>query len=140
MSPMSWARMHGAVVHFPVALALCSAVLDTAGFALAARPVARELHRGGCVAMLAGTVGSAGAVVSGLLMTKGDWLGHGPLRWHHGFAWPAFGLLVGLSTWRVLAGAQPARRALGCYLACAWLAASLVGAAGYWGGELLIRS
>ena len=140
MSGLVWTKMHGAVVHFPVALSLCSAALDAAGFVLPTRPVARELHRAGRFALVAGTLGSAGAVISGLLMTKGEWLGHGLLRWHHAFAWPAFGLLVGLSAWRVLAGAQPPRRALGCYLVCAWLAAGLVAATGYWGGELLIRS
>jgi len=140
VSELVWAKLHGAVVHFPVALSLCSAALDAAGFLLAAQPVARELHRCGRFALLAGTLGSIGAVISGLLMTRGGWFGHGLLRWHHVFAWPAFGLLVGLSIWRVLAGVQPGRRALGCYLVCAWLAAGLVAATGYWGGELFLGS
>lgn len=138
MDGMEWAKVHGAVVHFPVALSLCAAALDTAGFALAPRPVARELHRGGRLAMIAGTLGTAPVVVSGLMMTRGDVLGQGLLRWHHLFAWPAFGLLVALATWRSCAGPQPSRRAIAAYLGCAALAACLVSAAGYWGGELLI--
>ncbi len=133
-----WAKLHGAVVHFPVAFSLGSAALDAAGFALDPRPVARELHRGGRLAMIAGTLGTAPVVVSGLMMTRGGVLGHGLLRWHHLFAWPAFGLLVALATWRGLAGPQPSRRAMTVYLGCAALAAGLVSAAGYWGGELLI--
>ena len=138
MSTVFWAKVHGAAVHFPVALSLSSVALDGVGFALAARPVAYELHRGGRLAMMVGTLGSTVAVISGLLMTKGDWLGHGVMRWHHLYAWPAFGLLVGLTTWRSVTGIQPPRRALGCYLGCAVLAAALVSATGYWGGELLI--
>ena len=99
-----WARVHGAVVHFPVALSLCSAVLDAAGFALAPRPVAQELHRGGRFTMIAGSLGAAPVVISGLMMTRGGVLGHGLLRWHHLFAWPAFALLVALAAWRGLAG------------------------------------
>jgi uncharacterized membrane protein len=139
MDGVSWAKVHGAVVHFPVALSLCSAALDAAGFASWPRPVARELHRGGRVAMFAGTLGSIPVVVSGLMMTRGEVLGHGLMRWHHLFAWPAFGLLVALATWRGLAGSEPPRRAMACYLGCAVLAAGLVSAAGYWGGEMLIR-
>ena len=51
-------------------------------------------------------LGSVPAVVSGLLMTKGSLLGHGALRMHHLFVWPAFALLVGLAVWRVSAGAR----------------------------------
>ena len=138
MDGVFWAKVHGAVVHFPVALSLCSAALDAAGFALASRPAAAELHRGGRLAMIVGTLGTAPVVVSGLMMTRGEMLGHGLMRWHHLFAWPAFGLLVALATWRSVAGPRPSRRAMGAYLGCAVLAAGLVSAAGYWGGELLV--
>jgi uncharacterized membrane protein len=138
MESVSWARLHGAAVHFPIALSLVSGVLDAIGFGFAARPVARELHRGGCCAMWAAAGGAAAAVVSGLIMTRGDMLGHGLMRWHHLYAWPAFGLLVGLAVWRGVAGVEPSRRAMGCYLIGAMLAAGLVAAAGYWGGELLM--
>jgi len=133
-----WAKVHGAVVHFPVALSLCSAALDAAGFALASRPAAPELHRGGRLAMIAGTLGAMPVVVSGLMMTRGELLGHGLLRWHHLLAWPACGLLAALAGWRTVAGPCPPRRALGAYLACALVAAGLVAAAGYWGGELML--
>ncbi len=139
MDPLFWARMHGAAVHFPVALSLGAGLLDAAGFALASRPAARELHRGAQWLMLAGALGGAAAVVSGLVMTRGELLGHDRIRWHHLFAWPAFGLLVGLAVWRALAGVQPPRRALAAYLGGAAVAAGLVAAAAYWGGELLIR-
>src|SRR5476651_2455628 len=102
MDTTIWAKAHGATTHFPFALTLCSGALDAAGFALAGRPIVRELHAAGYWTLLLGALGSVPAVWSGLLMTKGSVLGHGALRMHHLFVWPAFALLVGLATWRVM--------------------------------------
>ena len=104
MDTTLWTKVHGATTHFPLALALGSGALDAAGFVLAGRPVARELHAAGYWMMLLGALGSGPAVFSGLSMTKGSVLGHGALRMHHLFVWPAFALLVALATWRVLEG------------------------------------
>ncbi len=138
MDPTLWAKAHGATVHFPLALSLGSGALDAAAFALGARPFVRDLHVAGYWMILGGTLGSLPAVVSGLLMTRGGLLGHGALRMHHLFVWPAFTLLVALATWRLCVGPQPARRMLAGYLIAVGVVAALMSAAGYWGGEMMI--
>lgn len=138
MDPTLWAKAHGATTHFPLALVLCSGALDAAGFVLAGRPIVRDLHAGGYWTMLLGALGTVPAVFSGLLMTKGSVLGHGALRMHHLFVWPAFALILGLATWRLLVGRRATRPMFSAYLAGVGLAAGLVLAAGYWGGELMI--
>jgi uncharacterized membrane protein len=138
MEPALWAKAHGAAVHFPIALAFGSGLLDTAGFALGERPLARELHGGGYWTILIGALGSVPAVISGLVMTKGSWLGPGALRLHHVFVWPAFALLVGLAVWRVGTGARAPRRTFAVYLAATGLMIGLMSAAGYWGGEMVV--
>ena len=138
MDPTIWAKAHGATTHFPLALVLCSGALDAAGFALAGRPAGRDLHAAGYWTMLLGALGTVPAVFSGLLMTKGSLLGHGALRMHHWFVWPAFALIVGLATWRLLVGRLATRPMFAGYLLGVGVAAGLVLAAGYWGGELMI--
>lgn len=138
MDSTIWAKAHGATTHFPLALALCSGALDAIGFALAGRPIVRDLHAAGYWTMLGGALGSVPAVASGLLMTKGSVLGHGALRMHHLFVWPAFALLVALAMWRVVIGRRTARSAFAGYLIGVSVAAGLMSAAGYWGGEMMI--
>lgn len=138
MEPVIWAKVHGATVHFPLAFVLCSSVLDASAFALGARPVARDLHAAGYWMMVCGAFGSIPAIVSGLLMTKGSLLGHGALRMHHLFAWPAFALLVGLAVWRIYTGRSATRPMFASYLVVAVVTAGLISAAGYWGGEMAI--
>jgi uncharacterized membrane protein len=140
MNSMLWAKLHGATTHFPIALVLVSVALDGAGFVLAGRAIVRDLHAAGYWTMLLAAIGSIGAVVSGLLMTKGSLLGHGALRLHHLFVWPSFALLVGLAVWRVIIGRRLTRVMLGSYLGVLIATAGLVSAAGYWGGELMIRA
>ncbi|MDB6114686.1 MAG: putative rane protein [Lacunisphaera sp.] len=138
MDPAIWAQMHGATVHFPLALALGSGAVDATALALGTRPIARDLHAAGYWMMVGGALGSVPAVASGLLMTKGSLLGHGALRMHHLFVWPAFALLVALATWRVCTGRQATRPMLTGYLLAVGVAAALISAAGYWGGEMMI--
>jgi len=138
MDSTLWAKAHGALTHFPIALVLSSAALDLAGFALADRPAARELHAAGYWTMIVGAAGSIGAVFSGLVMTKGSVLGHDALRMHHLFVWPAFGLLIGVATWRAVVGRRITRSLLAGYLIVMLMAAALMTAAGYWGGEMMI--
>ena len=99
---------------------------------------ARDLRAAGYWTMLLGALGSVPAVLSGLAMTKGSVLGHGALRWHHLFVWPAFALLIGLATWRVCIGGRATRQMFGGYLASWSWHRALISAAGYWGGELMI--
>jgi len=138
MDTAIWAHAHGATVHFPLALAFVSGAADATAFVFAARPFARDLHAAGYWTMVGGALGSVPAVVSGLFLTKGGLLGHGALRMHHLFAWPAFALLVGLGTWRICTGPVGSRRPFTGYLLGVAIAAGLVSAAGYWGGELMI--
>src|SRR5580700_790457 len=122
MDPTIWAKAHGATTHFPMALALCSAAFDAAGFALVRKPIGNDLRAAGYWTMIFGAMGTVPAVLSGLLMTKGRVLGHDALRLHHLFVWPAFALLVALGTWRLVQGRQAPPRALAPYLALAALA------------------
>ena len=140
MDTAIWAKAHGAATHFPFALVLCSGALDAVGFALARRAPERSdgLHAAGYWTLLLGAFGTVPAVVSGLLMTKGSVLGHGALRMHHLFVWPAFALIVALATWRALAGKRATRPVFAGYLAGVGVAAALVLAAGFWGGEMMI--
>jgi uncharacterized membrane protein len=138
MDPAIWAKAHGATTHFPLALALCSVACDGAGLVLASRPIGSDLRAAGYWTMILGAIGTVPAVLSGLLMTKGSVLGHGALRLHHVFVWPAFGLLVALGTWRALQGRDVNQRSLAGYLALAAVAAGLMSAAAYWGGEMML--
>ncbi len=133
-----WAKLHGASVHFPIALILCSWALDALGLFPAVAAVKRGLHSAGYWTMLLGALGTVPAVVTGMLMTNGVLLGHDALRLHHLFAWPAFGMAVGLATWRALSSGAPGERPPLAYLAAVGLASALVLGAGYWGGEMIL--
>jgi uncharacterized membrane protein len=133
-----WAKMHGATVHFPIALIMCAGALDTLGFFLPDPAMRRGLHTAGYWMTLLGALGTVPAVVSGLVMSKGLMLGHDAMRFHHLFVWPAFALIVGLATWRALAGDFTTKPAPAGYLATVGLAAILIMGAGYWGGEMMI--
>jgi len=138
MDPAFWAKAHGASTHLPLALAMCSWGFDAAGFVLISWPVARQFSVVGYWTMLVGAMGTVPAVVSGLMLTKGEMMGHDVLLFHHLFVWPAYALLVGLATWRWSVGVMAARRAFAGYLTVAFVAAGLLAGAGYWGGELLL--
>jgi uncharacterized membrane protein len=138
MDSALWVKVHGATTHFPLALVLCSAACDVVGFALGDRPVGRDLHAVGYWTILFGAIGSVPAVFSGIVMTKGSVLGHGALRWHHLFVWPAFALLIALATWRGCIGQRTTRPIFSGYLAFVTLACGLISIAGFWGGELVI--
>src|ERR1700679_3807811 len=104
MDAQVWAKLHGASVHFPIAMVLTSAVLDIAGHFSPRAGRRSRLQSAGYWGMVVGALGTVPAVVSGLLMTRGVMLGHDQLRIHHLFAWPAFVLIVGTAAWRVLSG------------------------------------
>ena len=133
-----WARLHGGSTHFPIALLLSSLLFDFLGFFLRREPLSRDLHVAGFYALLLGTLGSFAAVLSGLMLTHWETLGKGGLRTHHLFLWPAFALLVGLAVWRLVVREHAGRSAFGAYLVVAVVAAGLMAAAGYWGGEMLL--
>ena len=93
----------------------------------------------GFYTLLLGALGSIGAVLSGLVISRWQLWGRGNLAHHHTFLWPAFGLLTGLAVWRLVVGNRASNRAFRIYLGIALITAALMGAAGYWGGELLLK-
>ncbi len=136
MDPGFWAEAHGAIVHFPIALTFFAALCDTVALPLWSRPVAGQLRTASGIALGCSALGGIGAAVSGLLMTRGDLLGHGALRLHHLFAWPALGLLVAAAAWRVLRWNSGTRGQHVVYLVVLFTLTGLVAAAGRWGGQL----
>lgn len=141
IDPSIWPKMHGASVHFPVALAMAAALFDGLGFFWPkSSPRKAQLHSAGYFTIILGALGTFPAVLSGLFMTRGEVMGHGALLFHHLFVWPAFGCLVGLGVWRALVGDKASFRGFTAYLVLLFLTAGLMGGAGYWGGELLLNS
>lgn len=137
IEPSIWSKLHGASTHFPIALVLASTLCD--GLALLGRDteVSRSYRFAGTVMIVLGALGSYGAVFTGLIMTKGRIWGNDTLLHHHQFVWPAFALITGLATWRVVSRAEYSRKATLIQLALMLLTSAVVGGAGYWGGELL---
>jgi hypothetical protein len=114
-----------------------TAMCDVAALAYWRRPVARRFWAAGAGALLIGAFGSVPAIVSGLIMTRGDMLGAASLRAHHLAVWPAFALLIAATTWRALTRDDISRRAFAAQVCAVWLLAGCVAIAGYTGGELL---
>jgi hypothetical protein len=133
-----WPRLHGASTHLPVALVPVAALFEA--LSLIARDPEWRKRLGATSALLLplAAFGSIASVVSGLGQSHGEWLGQGLLRSHHLFVWPAFALLIGLATWRLLAGPEPSALAKLIYRVALWINAGLILAAAYWGGELAL--
>jgi len=137
-----WVKMHGGTTHFPIALVMASALFDLVGLIV---PENLEKSRragfraAGFYSLILGAMGSIGAVLSGLVISRWQLWGRGNLAHHHTFLWPAFGLLTGLAVWRLVVGNHASNRAFRIYLGIALITAAFMGAAGYWGGELLIK-
>ena len=100
----------------------------------------QSLRSAGYYAVVLGALGTFPAVLSGLVMARGEPLGHDALLWHHLFVWPAFAGLVGLAVWRVLMNDKASRRSFAFYLAVLFITAGLMAGAGYWGGEMVLNS
>ncbi|MGA3007232.1 MAG: DUF2231 domain-containing protein [Opitutaceae bacterium] len=138
MNSNFWVDVHGATTHFPIALIFVACLSDTAALCLWHKPAAVTLRTAGRYAALVAALGGLPAVVSGLVMTRGEMLGHDrALRWHHLFAWPAFMLMIAVAVWRSLTREQISRHGYAGYVGVLCLLAGLIAATGYWGGELL---
>ncbi|MBV9490752.1 MAG: DUF2231 domain-containing protein [Verrucomicrobia bacterium] len=126
------------MTHFPIALLLFSTACDFAALGFGKRAMACDLHTVSFYSLIIAALASIGVVASGVALTAGRTWGQGPELWHHRFAWPAFGLVVALATWRLVVrdGMSPAGRCL--YLGFMALGSALVAAAGYFGGEMLL--
>ena len=133
-----WDKLHGATTHFPIALLLFSTFCDFVSVTFKKLPFARGLRVVSFYGLAVAALGSLGAVVSGIALTKGDLWGRGYLGWHHRFVWPAFGLLVALAVWRIVVRDEISRVGLCVYLILMLLASGFVAAAGYFGGEILL--
>jgi len=134
--------MHGGTTHFPIALVMASALFDLAGLILPDNPSKTRrvgFQAAGLCTIVFGALGAFGAVGSGLVMSRGQLWGAGNLARHHLFLWPAFGMLIGLATWRLIVRDRGSSRGFKIYLAGSMLAAALMAATGYWGGELLLN-
>jgi mono/diheme cytochrome c family protein len=118
---------------------VASLLFDAAGHVINRDPHSRDLRAAGFYAIILGAVASFAAVLTGLLLTGWVAGGSGMLLSHHLFLWPAFTLLVGLAAWRLYAGNGSSRRTFAVYLALSGVTAVLLSAAGFWGGEMVMR-
>ncbi|MFI5335953.1 MAG: DUF2231 domain-containing protein [Opitutales bacterium] len=138
MPPEFWAEVHGAVVHFPIALTCFAWFCDAAVIVCWSRSVAAPLRVAGRCALGVGALSGLPAVVSGLVLTRGVLFGHGAVRWHHVFVWPSFGLLVATAVWSLLTPAPPTRGVQLRRVAVLGVLVGLMSATGYWGGRLAL--
>src|SRR5215475_1693044 len=138
MSSLFWERAHGGLTHLPIALIFGAAFFDGLAFFCRRSSKRSEFKAIGYWLVIVGALGSFGAIFSGLVLSKGAIGGTGAVLRHHLFVWPAFALIIGLATWRFLVGNNPSRRAFALYLATMIVASGLIGAAGFFGGEMLL--
>jgi uncharacterized membrane protein len=138
MNSLFWSRVHGGMTHFPIALVLGAGFFDALSFFLHRSARQREFSVTGYWLMILGALGSFGAVISGLALSKWNVGGSGLLLRHHLFVWPSFALIVGLGTWRFLIGNQSTHRGFAIYLSVTAIACGLISAAGFFGGEMLL--
>jgi mono/diheme cytochrome c family protein len=138
MNSLFWERAHGGLTHFPIALIFVATLFDLLSFFRSRLTRGRDFNAIGYWLVILAGIGAVGAVISGLALTKGKVLGTGLVRLHHLFVWPAFVLILALVLWRVAARNEFSRRAFASYLVAACCACGLIGAAGFFGGEMLL--
>lgn len=138
MNALFWQRFHGGSTHFPIVLLMMSVVFDFAGWRWRDESLKRGLQLAGLGSAVVGVLGGVGAVISGLVLSRGQVLGSGYERFHHLFVWPAFGISVALVAWRVLKRGGVFGRVPVIYITGMALASGLMMGAGYWGGEMLL--
>jgi uncharacterized membrane protein len=136
MDSIFWLRVHGGITHFPIALIFGAAFFETIGLLCSSRQ--HDFRIAGYWLLVLGGISSFGAVFSGLVLSKWTISGKSLLLQHHLFVWPAFALIVGLTSWRAAVGQSPSRRAFAIYLSLLATACVLIGAAGFSGGELIL--
>jgi uncharacterized membrane protein len=142
MTDSIWIKMHGGATHFPIALVFASTLCDLGSSLLSDNQNKTRragLRAAGAYTLALGALGALGSVFSGLVISHGEIYGQGNLGRHHLWVWPAFGLLMALAAWRMIVGNQASHRSFKVYLVFSALTAGLMGAAGYWGGELLLN-
>ncbi len=140
MNVSFWERIHGGSTHFPIVLLLTSVVFDFVAWRSRDESLRRGLHTAGFGSAVVGTLGAVGALIAGLLMTRGRMLGSGFEKIHHLFVWPALTLCIVFVGWRLFKSGRTPQRGPGIYLAGMSVAAALMVGAGYSGGEMLLGS
>ena len=138
MNSLFWSRAHGLATHFPIALILGATLFDLLAFFSPRSAKRREFNAIGYWLVILGTLGSFGAVLTGLALSNWRVAGTGLMLRHHLLVWPAFAAIVGAATWRLVVGRQPSRRGFAIYLCAMTVACALIGGAGFFGGELLL--
>jgi mono/diheme cytochrome c family protein len=136
MNSLFWERAHGGLTHFPIALIFVATLFDILSFVRSSK--SRDFKAIGYWLVILAALGAVAAVFSGLGLSKWKIMGTGLMRLHHLFVWPAFGLILALTAWRVAARNEFSRRAFASYLIAASCACALIGAAGFVGGEMLL--
>ena len=105
IDPSVWPKLHGASVHFPVALAMAAALFDGLGFVWPkSSPRKAQLHSAGYFTIILGALGTFPAVLSGLFMTRGEVMGHGALLFITSLSGPRLRVWLGWGSgarWRV---------------------------------------
>jgi mono/diheme cytochrome c family protein len=140
MNASFWQRIHGGSTHFPIVLVLASVVFDFVAWRSRDEALRRGLHTAGFGAAVVGLLGGVGAVIAGLIMTRGRMLGGGYEKIHHLFVWPAFTSCIVFVGWRLFRSGRIPQRGLGIYLAGMTVVAALMVGAGYSGGEMVLGS
>jgi len=106
MNASIWQRIHGGSTHFPIVLVLASVVFDFVAWRSRDEVLRRGLHAAGFGSAVVGTMGGIGAVIAGLIMTRGQMLGSGYEKIHHLFVWPALSSCLILVGWRLFRGGR----------------------------------
>lgn len=116
---------------------IASVMFDGLTYLVKRDALKRDLHAAGYYTLLLGALASLVGVLSGLMITAWQFFGEGLLAKHHDFVWPAFLLMIALAGWRLAVRNDVSRMPFGLYLIIAAVAAILMAASGYFGGELL---
>ena len=96
MNASFWQRIHGGSTHFPIVLVLAAVVFDFVAWRSRDEALRRGLNAAGFGSAVVGMLGGIGAVMAGLIMTRGQMLGSGYEKTHHLFVGPR---LVRVSFW-----------------------------------------
>jgi mono/diheme cytochrome c family protein len=138
MNSLFWERAHGGLTHFPIALIFVATFFDLLSLVRDRSSKGRDFKAIGYWLLILAALGAIAAVFSGLGLSKWKIMGTGLMRLHHLFVWPAFGLILALTAWRLAVRNEFSRHAFVSYLITASCACALIGAAGFVGGEMLL--
>jgi uncharacterized membrane protein len=131
-------RIHPVTVHFAIAFFILAALLDVT--AKVTRK--QELHRFGWITLVCAAVAAVAAVTAGMsaeIALKPTHEAHATLDVHRTLGYASLAAILLLAVWRyTLRGGFPQRTAAGLvYLLLSAASVGAVGAAGYYGGEMV---